>query len=96
MQYAARSCRPHQARMMTPVRTGRRKEPRSCGRTAPDDERKHLTQRLHVKNQSSDRVTDDCPFTAGDRHDFPWLVDQRVPGVATVIDDIVKLFKDAI
>jgi hypothetical protein len=30
--------------------------------------------------QSSDRVTDDCPFTAGDRHDFPRLVDQRVPG----------------
>ena len=46
--------------------------------------------------QSSDRVTDDCPFTAGDRHDFPRLVDQRVPGVATVIDDIVKVFKDAI
>ena len=24
-----------------------------------------------------------CPFTLSDRHDFPWLVDEFVPGFAT-------------
>ena len=33
---------------------------------------------------------------ASDGHDFPRLVDERVPGEATVIDDIVEEFEDAV
>jgi hypothetical protein len=29
-------------------------------------------------------------------HDLPGLVDERVPGVAAVIDDIVEGFEDAV
>jgi hypothetical protein len=39
-------------------------------------------------------VTDDCPIAASDGHDFPRLVDQRVPGEAAVIDDIVEGFEE--
>ena len=46
--------------------------------------------------QPSDWLTDDCPVAACDGHDFPRLIDQHVPGVAAVIDDIVEGFEDAI
>jgi hypothetical protein len=32
----------------------------------------------------------------GDGHDFPRLIDQGVPGVATVIDDVIEGFEDAV
>jgi hypothetical protein len=32
-------------------------------------------------------VTDDGPIATGDGHDFPRLIDERVPGVAAMIDD---------
>jgi hypothetical protein len=32
----------------------------------------------------------------GDGHDFPWLIDEGVPGVAAVIDDVVEGFEDAV
>ena len=41
-------------------------------------------------------MTDGCPIAAGDRHDLPGLIDERVPGVAAVIDDIVEGFEDAV
>jgi hypothetical protein len=31
-----------------------------------------------------------------DGHDLPWLVDESVPGVATVIDNVVEGFEDSI
>jgi hypothetical protein len=37
-----------------------------------------------------------CPVAAGDGHDFPRLIDEGVPGVAAVIDDIVEGFEDPI
>jgi len=46
--------------------------------------------------QCSDWLTDDGPVTAGNGHDLPWLLDQRVPGVAAVIDDVVERFEDAV
>jgi hypothetical protein len=41
-------------------------------------------------------VTDCGPVALRDRHDLPWLVDESVPGVATVIDDVVERFEDSI
>jgi len=46
--------------------------------------------------QSSNWVTDNCPVATRDRHDFPGLVNQRVPGMAAVVDDIVEGFEDAV
>ena len=46
--------------------------------------------------QSSNWVTDNCPVSTRDRHDFPGLVNQRVPGIAAVVDDIVEGFEDAV
>src|SRR3954470_19048088 len=37
-----------------------------------------------------------CPIAAGDGHDFPRLVEERVPGVAAVVDDVVEGFEDAV
>jgi hypothetical protein len=34
-------------------------------------------------------VTCGCPIAAGDGHDFPRLIDEHVPGVTAVIDDII-------
>jgi hypothetical protein len=36
------------------------------------------------------------PIAQSDRHDFPGLIDELVPGVAAVIDDIVIGFEDAV
>jgi hypothetical protein len=33
---------------------------------------------------------------ARDGHDFPWLIDERVPGVAAVIDDVVEGFENSV
>jgi hypothetical protein len=41
-------------------------------------------------------VTGDCPIAASDGHDFPGLINERVPGVAAVIDDFVEGFEDAV
>jgi hypothetical protein len=41
-------------------------------------------------------VTGCCPITASYGHDFPGLIDQRVPGVAAVVDDVVEGFEDAV
>ncbi len=46
--------------------------------------------------QPSQRVTDDRPIAVSDGHDFPWLIDEGVPGVAAVIDDVVEGFEDAV
>jgi hypothetical protein len=40
-------------------------------------------------------VTGDYPIAAGDGHDFPRLIDERIPDVAAVIDDFVEGFGDA-
>jgi hypothetical protein len=37
-----------------------------------------------------------CPLAQSDGHDFPRAIDQRIPGVAAVIDDIVVGFEDAV
>ncbi len=42
------------------------------------------------------RVTDSCPVALRDGRDLPRLVDERVPYVATVIDDVVEGFEDAV
>jgi hypothetical protein len=41
-------------------------------------------------------VTCGCPIAAGDGHDFPRLIDERVPSVAAVIDDIVEGFENSV
>jgi hypothetical protein len=41
-------------------------------------------------------VTDCCPVASRDGHDFPGLVDECVPSVAAVIDDIVEGFEDPV
>src|SRR6266567_4347635 len=46
--------------------------------------------------QPSQRVTDDRPIAVSDGHDFPGLIDEGVPGVAAVIDDVVERFEDAV
>src|SRR6266853_555147 len=46
--------------------------------------------------QPSQRVTDDRPIAVSDGHDFPGLIDEGVPGVAAVIDDVVEGFEDAV
>src|SRR6266516_736403 len=46
--------------------------------------------------QPSQRVTDDRPIAVSDGHDFPGLIDDGVPGVAAVIDDVVERFEDAV
>jgi hypothetical protein len=40
-------------------------------------------------------VTCACPIAARDGHDFPRLIDERVPSVAAVIDDIVEQCRSA-
>ena len=52
--------------------------------------------RDHDLYQSSNWVTDNCPVSTRDRHDFPGLVNQRVPGRAAVVDDVVEGFEDAV
>src|SRR5262245_36470898 len=46
--------------------------------------------------QSSDWVTCGCPIAARDGHDFPRLIDERVPGVAAVIDDVIEGFENSV
>jgi hypothetical protein len=41
-------------------------------------------------------VTDEGPVAASDGHDFPGLIDEGVPGVAAVIDDVVEGFEDTV
>jgi hypothetical protein len=41
-------------------------------------------------------VTDNCPVATRDRHDFPALVNQRVPSIATVVDYVVEGFEERI
>jgi hypothetical protein len=36
------------------------------------------------------------PIAARDGHDLPGLIDERVPGVAAVVDDIVEGFEDPV
>src|SRR3974377_2330321 len=53
-----------------------------------------LNKKLKDYYQSSNRVTDNCPVATRDRHDFPGLVNQGVPGRAAVVDDVVEGFED--
>jgi len=46
--------------------------------------------------QSSNWVTDDCPVAMRDGHDFPWLIDERVPSIAAVVDDIVECLENTV
>ena len=41
-------------------------------------------------------MTDDSPVAACDGNYFPGLIDQGVPSVATVIDDVVEGFEDSV
>ena len=41
-------------------------------------------------------MTDDCPIAVGNGHDLPRLIDEGVPGVAAVVDDVVEGFEDAV
>src|SRR6266704_6304138 len=56
----------------------------------------HSTSPLDVLYQPSQRVTDDRPIAVSDGHDLPGLIDEGVPGVAAVIDDVVEGFEDAV
>jgi len=40
-------------------------------------------------------VTRGCPIAAGDGYDFPRLIDERVQGVAVLIDDVVEEFENS-
>jgi outer membrane autotransporter protein len=46
--------------------------------------------------QPSQQLTHGCPVTLSNGHDLPGLVDQRIPGIAAVVDDIVERFEDAV
>jgi hypothetical protein len=50
---------------------------------------------LSALYQPSDWLTHDRPIAAVDRHDFPRRIDERVPGAAAVIENIVKGFECA-
>ena len=41
-------------------------------------------------------MTYDYPVAACDGHDFPRLIDKRVPGVAAVVDDVVEGFENPV
>jgi hypothetical protein len=41
-------------------------------------------------------VTDGRPVAEGDGHDLPRLIDESVPSAATVVDDVVEGFEDAV
>ena len=41
-------------------------------------------------------MTCSCPIAARDGHDFPRLIDERVPGVAAVIDYVVEGFENSV
>jgi len=41
-------------------------------------------------------VTDCCPIASGDGHDLPGVVDEGVPSVAAVVDDIVEGFENSV
>src|SRR5216683_7693942 len=41
-------------------------------------------------------MTGDRPIAACDGHDFPGLVDERVPGEAAVVDDVVEGLEDTV
>jgi hypothetical protein len=41
-------------------------------------------------------MTCGCPIAAGDGNDFPRLIDERVPGVAAVIDDVIEGFENSV
>ena len=41
-------------------------------------------------------MTYDCPVAACDGHDFPRLIDKRVPAVAAVVDDVVEGFENPV
>lgn len=36
------------------------------------------------------------PFASSDGHDVPWLIDELVPGLAAVVDDVVVGGEDAV
>jgi hypothetical protein len=46
--------------------------------------------------QSSDWLTDGGPVAAREGHDLPRLLDQRIPGIAAMVDDFVERFEDAV
>ena len=41
-------------------------------------------------------MTDGRPVASGDGHDLPPLTDERVPGVTTVVDDVVEGFEEPV
>jgi hypothetical protein len=41
-------------------------------------------------------MTDECTFATSDGHDLARLIDEGVPRVAAVIDDIVEGFADEV
>ena len=42
------------------------------------------------------KLTDDGPVAASDGHDFPGLIDEGIPGVAAVTDNVVEGFEDSV
>src|ERR1700751_1269073 len=49
--------------------------------------------RALILYQSSHWITHACPIAAGDGHDVPGLIDERVPGIAAVVHNIVERFE---
>jgi hypothetical protein len=47
------------------------------------------------RTMSFSSLSSGYPITARDGHDFPWLTDEPVPGVAAVIDDVVEGFENS-
>ena len=41
-------------------------------------------------------MTDDRPFAACDGHDLPGLIDEDIPGVTAVVDDVGEGFEDPV
>ena len=55
-----------------------------------------LVTSLSCLYQQSLNLTFVCPFAHTNRHDFPGLVDELVPGVACRIDDVFVTVEDAV
>jgi hypothetical protein len=41
-------------------------------------------------------VTGECPIAAGNGHYFPGLIEEGIPGVAAVVDDVVEGLEDTV
>ena len=59
-------------------------------------QRRRPNPTISTPDTTSQRTELVRPSVQPDGHDFPRTVDERIPGIAAVIDDIVVGFEDAV